>query len=108
SGVGVSVLLRQPHGFEGLGVIPEELNEDGLTLAHRGDGGDLELQVRTTTFGAPDEPRDDSVTQVDEFDQFKSVGVEGLTLLFPLAHNCLSAHDWFRSFRPTIRIPHDD
>ena len=25
SGVGVSVLLRQPHGFEGLGVIPEVL-----------------------------------------------------------------------------------
>jgi hypothetical protein len=46
SGVGVSVLLRQPHGFEGFGVIPEELDSDDLALAHRDNVRHLDVPPR--------------------------------------------------------------
>ena len=46
SGVGVSVLLRQPQGFEGLGVIPEVLDHHDLALAKRLDVRDVDFASR--------------------------------------------------------------
>src|SRR5262245_30274691 len=50
SGVGVSVLLRRLHGFEGLGVVPEELQQEDLAVSHGVDGCHLHVQVWAVTF----------------------------------------------------------
>src|SRR3954447_4933317 len=78
SGVGVSVLLRQPHGFEGLGVIPEVLDHHDLALAKRLDVRDLDACVRATTDARPPVPRDHPITSVDQADRLHFTGVPGV------------------------------
>src|SRR5689334_14302451 len=46
SGLGVSVLLRQPHGFEGLGVVPEEIDRDDPAVPDRGDSREFHVHLR--------------------------------------------------------------
>ena len=41
----MSVLLRQPHGFEGLGVIPKELVADALSVPERVDERGLQCEL---------------------------------------------------------------
>jgi hypothetical protein len=45
----VSVLLRQPHGFEGLGVVPEVLNEEQFALG-QGDSAEARAQLPSSGF----------------------------------------------------------
>ena len=78
----MSVLLRQPHGFEGFGVIPEELDDATIlplrTRARRRSISDVRLRRR---WPAPRQMSrdDDSVAGVDEVaDRFHGVGVPGL------------------------------
>jgi hypothetical protein len=75
----VSVLLRQPHGFEGFGVVPEELHEGDLALAHCADSGHLQVGLRAIARAAPVLPHGYSVADIDEVaDRLQGVGVPGL------------------------------
>ncbi len=100
-------LLRQPHRFEGLRVIPEELLVDDPALAHRRDACELHVRLRAMADAAPGEPCDDSIGHVDEADHFKGVSVPGLAHLHELAHEPLPAHERPR-LRPTFRGSRDD
>src|SRR5436190_2224067 len=83
-------LLREPHGFEGLSVVPEELHAEHLSLPERVDAGQLHARLRAVAHATPDEPHDNSVGGVEEVgDRFQGVGVKGLALLLPLAHDSL-------------------
>src|ERR1051325_3660695 len=66
SGVGVSVLLRQPHGFEGFCKIPEVFDLKDHAVAHRVDGGALKSESWAVSFTTPDELSYDPVTGVYE------------------------------------------
>src|SRR3954447_18006362 len=66
SGVGVSVLLRQPEGFEGLRMVPEVLHAEDPPLTHRVDARRLHIRLGTTARAAPDLPHGNSVANVDE------------------------------------------
>src|SRR5690348_4684859 len=59
-------LLRDPEGFERLGVIPEELLEEDQAVAHREHIRQLDVRPRTLTDPTPDLPHDDPVTYLDE------------------------------------------
>src|SRR3954462_14377927 len=102
SGVGVSVLLRQPQGFEGLRVIPEELLVDDLAPAHHKDVCDLHVHLRAIACGdAPGLPHGNSVAGIDEVaDRFHYVGVPGFADVLPLAHDRVPAYE-----RPRLRPP---
>src|SRR2546428_3845006 len=54
-------LLRVADGFEGFGVIPEELGGTDLALADRVDARQLHVRLGTATCATPDEPHHDSV-----------------------------------------------
>src|SRR5437899_11217108 len=77
----MSVLLRQPQGFEGLRVIPEVLDHDDLALAKRLDVRDVDACVRATTDARPPVPRDHPVTSVDQADRLHFTGVPGVAQL---------------------------
>src|SRR5437867_1706099 len=94
SGVCGSVLVREPHGFEGFGVIPEKLHEEQFALAHGVDARHLQVCLRATAYAAPDEPHNDSTSGVDEVaDRVQCIAVEGLAQLLPLAHYLLPTHE---------------
>src|SRR5207249_3487917 len=59
-------LLRQPQGFEGLGVIPEELNAEDPALAYRENTRELHARLRALARATPDEPHENMVGGVDE------------------------------------------
>ena len=47
-------------------MVPEELNEDGLAIAHRGNGGELQAQLGAVACAMRDLPNDNSVARVDD------------------------------------------
>jgi hypothetical protein len=104
----VSVLLRQPHGFKGLRVIPEELLAEDLALANRVDAGHLHVRVRTAAHTTPDESHSDSVADIDGMlDQLQLIGVAGVALSLLLPHNRIPTYRRSR-LRPVRRSSHDD
>jgi hypothetical protein len=75
----VGVLLRQPHGFEGLGEVPEVLDCKDHAVAHGVDSGSLKCEIGAMSCATPDELGYDSVTRVDEVGNRLSLGgVPGL------------------------------
>src|ERR1700730_4632747 len=60
-------LLLQAHGFEGFGVIEEELFENDATLADRADDGValLAREAALRPLHVPAQPKKDTVAQVD-------------------------------------------
>jgi hypothetical protein len=46
----VSVLLRQPHGFEGFRVVPEDLGVEDPSLAQRVDGAELHARLAALEY----------------------------------------------------------
>jgi hypothetical protein len=85
-GVGVSVLPRQPHRFEGLRVIPEEVQRDDLALTRRKDVRHLQISLRAMPCPTPDLPHGNSVANNDEVaGRYQRIGVPGLACLQPLA-----------------------
>src|SRR5262249_20226394 len=85
SGVGVSVLLRQPQAFEGFGVVPETLQVEDPALAHREDISHLQVRLRAMACATPTHPDGNSLAGVDEVaEQFKCVVIKGLAELLPL------------------------
>src|SRR4051812_10873265 len=90
----VSPLLRnaysQPHGCEGLRVVPEALEDQDLAFAHHKDVCHLEIRVRPGACATPDHPHGNSVCGVDEVaDPLPCVGVKCLAELLELAHDLL-------------------
>jgi hypothetical protein len=74
----VRALLRQPHGFEGFGVIQEELLVDDPACAHHKDVRDLQAHLRALACNTPGVPHGNSVAGVDEVaDRFHYIGVPG-------------------------------
>ena len=69
----MSVLLRQPHGFEGPGVIPEVLLADDLGRANGVDDGLLQVHDRAATCTLPDVPHNHSITRFNEADRFRCI-----------------------------------
>ena len=103
----MSVLLRQPHGCEGLGVIPGQLQTNEPSVADRVEAGHLQVQVRTVAYAMPHQPHYDSVANVDEItDRFQSVGIPGVADVQHLLHDSLSPHLRPR-LRPTVRVSQD-
>src|SRR3954454_23311385 len=101
SGVGVSVLLRQPHGFEGLRMVREELHTEDLALAQGVDVRVLHVGLGATAFATPDEPRRNAVANIDEVaDLFKGVGIPRVAELLDLAPDRLPTYVGSR-LRPT-------
>ena len=69
----MSVLRRQPQGFEGLRVVPEVLHAEQPATAHCEDARCLDVGPRAMTCATPDEPHDNPVVNIDEVaDQFMS------------------------------------
>ena len=52
SGDGVSVLLRQPNGFEGLPLVPEVLEPDDFPVTKREDERGRYLDLDTASLAA--------------------------------------------------------
>ena len=76
---GVSVLLRQARGCEGVSVIHEVLDAEDPAFPHGVDGGSLQCKSRAVACATPDEPRHDPVAGVDEVGGgFCGVGVPSL------------------------------
>src|SRR4051794_15208739 len=69
SGVGVSVLLRQPQGFEGSGVVEEPLDLDDAPISDGGDGSQAGTQVDPAGAApaAPVRPSHDLVVHREDF-----------------------------------------
>src|SRR6476620_10888708 len=97
-------LLPQPHGFEGLGTVPELLHADDPALAHREHARGLHVRLRPVACPVPDLSHDNPVPGVDDVAQFRYVGIEGLAELVEPAHDRLPAYERPR-LRPTIRRP---
>ena len=98
-------LLRQPHGFERLGVIPEELRAEDPALAQRSDASQLNGRLRAVTCAAPHDPHCNSVADVNEVaDQFQCVVVPGSTELLPLAHDRIPTYEG-AGLGPPLRTP---
>ena len=103
----MSVLLRQAHGFEGVRVVPEELQKNDLALAYRVDARHLQVSVRTAPCAMPDEPHRNAIAKIDEFaDELSGVSVPCVAELLQEVHDGVAAHlrPWLR---PTFRVPHD-
>ncbi len=93
----MSVLLRQPHGFEGFGVVPKELSAEYLSSTHGVDAAQLYVGVGPSACSVPNQPHDDMVGNVDVVtDNFQGVLVEGCAHVLPLAHDRVSANEWPR------------
>src|SRR4029078_7353271 len=105
--VGVSVLLRQPHGFEGPRMTYEVLLVEDPTVAYRVDDRKLQIYLGSSAYAPPGDSHDNSVAGVDELtDCFDGVGVPRLSQLLELAHDCVSTA--IRPLLPPILIhPHD-
>src|SRR3954462_14203185 len=74
SGAGPSGLLRQPHGFESLGVIPEVLDHDDLAATERRYVGDVDPRVRSATDAVQHVMSDDPVAGFGEADRLEFIG----------------------------------
>ena len=87
-------LLLQPHGFEGFGVIPEELLAEDPAIAHGPKARQFHFQLGALARATPNGPHRDSVADIDEVvDQFKLVGIPRFAKLLPPAHHGLATHD---------------
>src|SRR4051794_15964645 len=81
-------LLLQPPGFEGFGVIPDVLVSEDPALAHRVDGRELDIRLRTAAYATPDNPEDNSIADIDEVaDRLQAVGAPGIADLLKPAHD---------------------
>src|SRR4051794_5593833 len=68
SGVGVSVLLRQPHSFEGLRLVVVVVDPRDLAVPESGDDGVLALDADATPApsGPHNDERNDLIASVNE------------------------------------------
>ena len=104
----MSVLLRQPHGFKGVGVVPEVVHAGNLSLPERVHDRDLHVRFRSAPGRAPDEPDDNVVSDVFEVaDWFGGLCVPRLAQLPEPADDCLLADKRAR-LRPIFRRANDD
>ena len=103
----MSVLLRQPYGFEGLHVVREIFDSENLALADRIDLSPLQVSIRATAPAMPNETHRDPVASRSEVaDRFYLVGVPGLAEMLELTHDRLPTYKraWLG---PPLRRPHD-
>ena len=68
----MSVLLRQPHGFEGFGLTLVPLYVSDLALAHRHDQHSVGDSLDIVPADADDPDRDDDLILTDSDDFFGS------------------------------------
>src|SRR4051812_15116123 len=108
SSVAVSVLLRQPNGFEGLRMVPEHLQEKKPAFAQRADHRPLDVRLRPVACATPHLPHHNPVSRVGEAHRFQCVSVPGLTAVLEHAHNRLPACGRRRPLRPTFQPADDD
>src|SRR4051794_13770221 len=80
SGVCVSVLLRQPHGFEGLRLVVVVVDPRDLAVSESGDDGVLALDANATSApsGPHNDERNDLIARVNEALKLHRVALEGL------------------------------
>src|SRR5205823_11879805 len=101
-------LLLQPHGSEGLRVIPEELVADDPSVPNRGDVSELHVRAGHLTRRVPDEPHQGPVTGIDEVpDRLRRVRIPGVAEALELTHDGVSTYLGSR-LRPTAGSVHDD
>src|SRR3977135_3076194 len=101
-------LLRQPHGFEGFGVVPEELHEGDLSLAHCADPGHLQVGLRAIARAAPVLPHGYSVADIDGVAaRLQGVGVPGVAELLAPSYESRPTYERPR-LRPPLRRSRDD
>ena len=100
-------LLRQPHGFEGFGVVPVVLLVDDHVLTQHVDGREFHARLGALVCATPEQPHENSISCVGEGDRFHCVGVPGFPDLFEPAHDRFQADEGSR-LRPILNRPHND
>jgi len=71
-------LLRQPGGFEGFLVVPEELKGHVFAVANRVEARQLDACLRPLALASPDKAHHDPVTNIDEVgDHFRRIDCPG-------------------------------
>jgi hypothetical protein len=103
----MTALLRQPGGFEGFGVIPEDVHADDLALPQGEDAGELHVRLRALTRSAPDIADYHPVGGVDEVHHWlQRVVLPSVAQLLDFAEDRLPAHRgaWLR---PSFDVVHD-
>src|SRR5262249_35533950 len=101
-------LCLQASGFEGFGIVPKGVDENGPAVSKCGNGGELNVDCRPSPYSVRDLLRDPSVLRVDDADQLQCDRIpKWFADPLPLAHDRVTTHDRSR-LRPTLQFAPND